>query len=156
MYDSTVETLKHIKMVGDFLWQTISAIGKRIILHDASKLQEPEKSMYDKFTPALKSMTYGSDEYKATLKEMGLALDHHYQHPINTHHPEHFPNGINGMSLIDLVEMLADWKASSMRHADGNILKSLEINKARFGMSDQLFEIFKNTIIEMGWAVKED
>ncbi|MBI5954360.1 MAG: hypothetical protein HY865_22110 [Chloroflexi bacterium] len=136
------------------MWHVICAIGKRITHHDASKLQEPEKSMYDKFTPMLRSLTYGSDEYKATLKEMGAALDHHYR--VNSHHPEHYPNGINGMSLIDLIEMLADWKAASLRHADGNILKSLEVNRVRFGMSDQLFEIFKNTVIEMGWMVKED
>lgn len=154
MYDSTAETLKHIKQVADLLWQTICVIGKRITAHDASKLQEPEKSMYDRFTPMLRSMTYGSDEYKATLKEMGVALDHHYQ--VNSHHPEHYPNGIDGMSLIDLIEMLADWKAASLRHNDGNILKSLEINKVRFGISDQLFEILKNTVAEMGWLVKED
>ena len=154
MYESTTETLKHIKQVSTFLWHVICVIGKRITLHDASKLQEPEKSMYDKYTPLLRSMTYGSDEYKATLKEMGVALNHHYQ--VNTHHPEHYPNGINGMSLLDLIEMLADWKAASLRHADGNILDSLEINKARFGISDQLHEVLKNTIIEMGWMVKED
>lgn len=154
MYDSTTETIKHIKQVSDLMWHVICAIGKRITHHDASKLQEPEKSMYDKFTPMLRSLTYGSDEYKATLKEMGAALDHHYR--VNSHHPEHYPNGINGMSLIDLIEMLADWKAASLRHADGNILKSLEVNRVRFGMSDQLFEIFKNTVIEMGWMVKED
>ena len=154
MYDSATETLKHIKQVGEFLWQVIYVIGKRITHHDASKLQEPEKSMYDRFTPILRSLTYGSDEYKATLKEMGAALRHHYE--VNSHHPEHYPNGIDGMSLIDLIEMLADWKAASMRHDDGDILKSLEINRYRFGMSDQLFEIFKNTLIEMGWMTKRD
>lgn len=154
MFDSTTETLKHIKQVTDLMYSMIYVIAKRLTSHDASKLQEPEKSMYDTFTPLLRLTTYGSEEYKATLTEMGPALDHHYQ--VNSHHPEHYQNGINGMSLIDLVEMLADWKASTMRHADGDILKSLEINKASFGMSDQLFEILKNTVIEMGWMVKED
>ncbi len=154
MYDSATETLKHIKQVGEFLWQVIYVIGKRITHHDSSKLQEPEKSMYDRYTPMLRSLTYGSDEYKATLKEMGAALEHHYE--VNSHHPEHYPNGIDGMSLIDLIEMLADWKAASMRHDDGDILKSLEINRLRFGMSDQLFEILKNTLIEMGWMIKRD
>jgi hypothetical protein len=110
--------------------------------------------MYDEFTPKLKAMTYGSDEYKACLKEMGVALQHHYQS--NTPHPEQFDNGVNGMSLIDLLEMLADWKAASLRHADGDILKSLEINKKRFGISDQLAEIFINTVHEMGWASSQN
>jgi len=49
------------------------------------------------------------------------------------------------MDLFDIIELLMDWKASSERHDDGNIYKSLEINKDRFQMSDQLIQIFKNT-----------
>lgn len=41
--------------------------------------------------------------------------------------------------------MFFDWKAAGERHKDGNILKSIEINKDRFGMSEQLVDIFKNT-----------
>jgi hypothetical protein len=114
-----------------------------------SKLEEPEKSMYDEFTPKLRAMTYGSDEYKQMLAAMGPALQHHYVN--NTHHPEHYSNGVNGMSLLDLIEMLADWKAAGMRHADGSMAQSLEVNRKRFGMSDQLYEIFVNTVKELGW-----
>jgi hypothetical protein len=49
------------------------------------------------------------------------------------------------MNLIDLVEMLCDWKAASERHNDGNIKKSIEINTARFGLSWQLAKILENT-----------
>ena len=58
---------------------------------------------------------------------------------------------INGMSLIDVIEMLADWKAAGMRHSDGSIEKSLEINRKRFGVSDQLFRILSNTVKELEW-----
>jgi len=150
MYDSAPETQKHIKQVQDLLLEVIYKLGNRSSMHDVSKLNPPEKECYDIYTPMLKGLTYGSDEYKATLENMGHALQHHYQ--VNSHHPEHFENGVNGMSLIDLVEMLTDWKAASLRHADGDILKSLEINKKRFGMSDQLAEIFENTVREMGWS----
>jgi len=44
---------------------------------------------------------------------MKPALEHHYA--LYRHHPEHFQNGIDDMNLIDLVEMFADWKASSER-----------------------------------------
>lgn len=151
MYDSTEDTKKHIETLQSFLLDMQVNILNRVACHDASKLQEPEKSMYDKFTPMLRGLTYGSDEYKACLKEMGIALQHHYEN--NTHHPEHYSNGINGMSLLDLLEMLADWMAATQRHADGDILQSLEINKKRFGMSDQLAEIFENTVREMGWSI---
>jgi hypothetical protein len=148
-YDSTQDTEKHIETVRGFLSDVIGNLAARSLLHDGSKLVEPEKSMYDEFTPKLKGSTYGSDEYKGFLKDMGVALKHHYEN--NSHHPEHYENGINGMTLMDLVEMLADWKAAGMRHANGNIEQSLEINRKRFGMSDQLFEIFKNTVKNLGW-----
>ena len=61
------------------------------------------------------------------------------------HHPEHFPNGINDMNLIDVLEMFCDWVASSKRHNDGNILKSIDINKERFNMPDELVSIMRNT-----------
>jgi hypothetical protein len=124
-------------------------IGLRVTHHDESKLQEPEKSMFDEFTPKLRDSTYGSDEYKGFLAQMGEALQHHYAN--NRHHPEHFENGVAGMTLVDLVEMLADWKAATERHADGDLGKSLEIQKERFGISDQLSSILHNTAVEAGW-----
>lgn len=59
--------------------------------------------------------------------------------------------GINGMSLFDIIEMVcADWPAAVKRHADGNLLRSLEINRKRFNISDQLVAIIRNTYREMG------
>ena len=95
-------------------------------------------------TPKLKSSTYGSEEYKKFLEELKPALDNHYKE--NRHHPEHFENGIKGMTLVDLIEMLCDWCAAVERHSDGNILKSIEINQKRFGYSDELKQILINTL----------
>ncbi len=53
------------------------------------------------------------------------------------------------MTLIDLIEMLVDWKAASERHNDGNILKSIEKNSSRFNMGVQLCRIFENTAKEL-------
>jgi hypothetical protein len=49
------------------------------------------------------------------------------------------------MSLIDIIEMFCDWKASTERQKDGNLLKSIDINAQRFGYDDQLKQIFINT-----------
>lgn len=148
-YDSATDTRKHIAAVRRNLLRSIVLIRRRANSHDASKLSSPEKEMYDEFTPNLRELTYGSDEYKQSLKEMGAALQHHYEE--NSHHPEHFPNGIDGMSLLDLIEMLADWTAAVTRHADGDLMESVRINAVRFEMDDQLVQILKNTIREMGW-----
>ena len=44
------------------------------------------------------------------------------------------------------MEMFFDWKAASERHDDGDIMKSIAINQARFGYSDQVAEIMRNTV----------
>lgn len=143
-YDSRADTCQHIRQVQELLQICFDDLIRRSDVHDASKLESPEREIFDEMTPLLKGSTYGSDEYKAMLARMKPALDHHYAK--NSHHPEHYANGIRGMSLLDLVEMLCDWKAATMRHADGDIRKSIEINQKRFGYSDELKEIFVNTL----------
>ena len=157
MYDSTEDTLKHIENVQMFINQVVDELVIAGETHDASKLEEPEKSIVDIYTPKLKNTTYGSEEYKQHLKEMGSMLDHHYKE--NRHHPEHFKDyyvdgkwsPLHAMNLIDIVEMLCDWKAASLRHADGDIRKSIEINQKRFGYSDEMKSILLNTVNMFGW-----
>lgn len=60
-------------------------------------------------------------------------------------------NGYRGMSLFDVIEMLADWYAATKRHADGDLAKSIEINAKRFGYGDDLKGILQNTARELGW-----
>lgn len=141
--DSTIETKKHIETVKEYCKNFALELIVRSMNHDKSKLGDIEKPLFDEYTPKLKNSTYGSEEYKKFLEELKPALNHHYEN--NSHHPEHYSNGIQGMDLFDLVEMFFDWKAASKRHEDGNLLKSIDINKERFNMSDDLVAIFKNT-----------
>lgn len=143
-YDSTVDTLLHIKRVNQLLTEAASELLRRAAVHDDSKLKSPEKELFDEYTSKLKGCTYGSDEYKEFLAGLKVALDHHYEN--NSHHPEHYQNGVNGFDLFDLLEMFVDWCAATERHADGDIMKSIEINKTRFNLSDQVCDIFRNTV----------
>lgn len=138
-------TLAHIEMVSRLLMSAQLELMRRQVTHDRSKLKSPEWEMFARLTEKLQELTYGSPEYEQNRQEMMLeALKHHYNH--NRHHPEFFKDGINGMNLFDLLEMLIDWVAATKRHADGDIIKSIGINRDRFGISDQLTQIFLNTI----------
>jgi hypothetical protein len=99
--------------------------------------------LFADLTPQLATMTYGSEEYQASLDALKPALDHHYAS--NRHHPEHFNNGVNDMTLVDIIEMFCDWKASTLRQNDGNLLKSIETNAERFNIEGQLKQILLNT-----------
>lgn len=138
-----VETHKHIENVRKFTKVVTDKLTARAIEHDRLKCEDPELEIFTEYTPKLAESTYGSDEYNSFLKEMNVALQHHYAN--YRHHPEHFEKGVNDMNLIDIVEMLCDWKAATLRHNDGNLLKSIEINAKRFGIGEQLTQILLNT-----------
>jgi hypothetical protein len=149
MYDSTKDTREHIGKVQARIQIVVNELTIRAAHHDESKLIEPEKPGYDQLTARLKDLVYGSPEYKQALADAKPVIDHHYQ--VNSHHPEHYPDGIAGMSLLDIIEMLCDWKAASERTRQGSIAQSLAHNKERFGISDQLASILENTVKELEW-----
>ena len=144
-YDSRVDTYKHIQQVQKYLMKCVQELQQRLLEHDQTKLEDPEKKIFDEYSPKLEDSTYGSDEYNQFLDEMQEALVHHYAH--NDHHPEHFDEGIQGMDLIQLLELAADWMAATKRHNDGDILESIEKNQERFGYGDELKNILRNTVI---------
>ncbi len=141
--ECNIETQKHIENVRKYIRFITDKLTQRGVDHDASKMESPEVELFAQYTKKLANLTYGSDEYNASLEAIKPALDHHYA--TNRHHPEHFVNGINDMNLIDLVEMFCDWKASTLRMNDGNLLKSIELNAERFNIDPQLKQIFLNT-----------
>lgn len=142
-YDSRIDTLLHIKRVSELLTKASTELIRRANIHDNSKLSTPEKELFDEFTPKLANTTYGSEEYKSFLRQLKVALDHHYKN--NSHHPEHYDDGVDDFDVFDLIEMFFDWKAATERHNDGDILKSIDINQTRFKISDQICNIFRNT-----------
>lgn len=153
-YDSRPDTYAHIVRVQELLAPVAAELVRRGIEHDRSKLHPPERDTFDAYTPKLKASTYGSDEYRSFLAGMGEGLAHHYAS--NRHHPEHFADGVSGMTLVDLMEMLADWKAATERHENGSLARSLDIQRDRFGIDDQLVRILRNTAEALEWVDRPD
>lgn len=136
-------TMRHIERVRNLLNLFVADLLRRGEEHDQSKLESPEVELFTEWTPKLAACTYGSEEYEGFRKALKPALDHHYAR--NAHHPEHHKNGIDDMTLLDILEMFVDWKAASERHNNGNILKSIEVNSTRFHINPQLVRIMENT-----------
>ena len=137
-------TLAHINEVRENIWLLIKELDNRAQIHDASKFDNPEREIFAANTAKLAVTSYGTPEYEALLESIKPAIENHYSK--NRHHPEHFSNGIEGMDLIDLVEMLANWCAATARNKNGNIHKSIDFNETRFGICPQLAQIFRNTV----------
>ncbi len=138
-----LSTMEHIESVRSNLRWFSDRLTTRGVKHDHSKLESPEVELFAKVNHRLKSLEYGTPEYDASLVELKPALDNHYAK--NRHHPEHFAEGINGMTLIDIVEMFCDWRASTSRNKNGNLLTSIDINARRFQIDTQLKQVFINT-----------
>ena len=143
-YDCTADVTEHKRKVSYWLNDFIQLLTGRSNTHDVSKLGPQEKPIFDEYTPKLKDLTFGSDEYKASLEAMGDGLKHHYK--ANRHHPEHFDNGVNGMTLYDLIEMFCDWLAAAeAKHAPLDI----DYLAKRFNLAPQLVEIMLNTMRDL-------
>lgn len=146
-YDCTEDVMTHKNKVRFWLTDLGVELGRRAENHDNSKLADPEeKALFDHWTPELRRLTFGTDEYKMALVGMGEGVKRHYR--ANRHHPEHYENGVDDMTLADIAEMLCDWIAAA--EAKG---VSVDLTHAakRFGLSEQLVHIFANTLRE--WDV---
>lgn len=147
-----VETLRHKVRVAELLGQFMRHLLSRAEDHDNSKVGPAELTGFGEATARLKSLTYGSPEYKASADELKVLIKCHYAQ--NGHHCEHHENGINDMDLFDIVEMLADWKAATERHDDGDLDKSITHNAETKKITPQLAGIMRSTADFMGWLDK--
>jgi len=146
------DTIEHIKLVRGYIGEIVFNLQRRSLAHDKSKLEEPEVDGFYEMAQELKlsDTTYGSDEYRAILKKYKAStIQHHYEH--NDHHPEHHKDGFYDMNYLQILEMLADWKAASLRMKDGNLRDSIVKNQARFGYSSHEAIMMVNTARELGW-----
>lgn len=143
-YDCTADVMEHKGKVKYWLQRWTQLLSGRAEHHDNSKLNDPiEKALFDHWTPELRRITFGSDEYKIALDGMGEGVKRHYK--ANRHHPEHFEHGIDDMTLLDVVEMVADWMAAAERK---ETFVDLDVAAKRFGLSEQLVKIIANQLRE--------
>jgi hypothetical protein len=153
-YKYIVETREHVDAVARYLKKAQLDLHRRELFHDDSKFEEPEKSGFMAMAEELRlaDTEYGSDEYRAILKKYkDSTIGHHYA--LNDHHPEHFGEertGLRKMNLMQIIEMLCDWKPATMRMKDGNLVTSIEKNAERFGYGEEMTEILLNTAQALG------
>lgn len=143
-------TQKHIDRVGELLEDFIGELTQRAQAHDRSKFTKEEMVPLQKLQEVVDregQVPFNSPEYDERKKLLKPMLDHHYK--MNSHHPEHYDNGIDGMSLGDIVEMFFDWKAASERGGESTMKLSHAADK--YNMSSQLLNIFMNTCNERGY-----
>lgn len=98
--------ISHVSRVRKHLDVIIRLLYNRKLMHDASKLSEEELPIWEKMDSEPR-YEYGSPEYFDKIKRYKKVFDIHYKK--NRHHPEHYPEGVWNMTIIDIIEMMCDW-----------------------------------------------
>ena len=148
---SNEKTLRHMKRVQDLLGDAAVELIKRGQRHDLSKLSEAEAGPLAEMDALIEregQAAFGSEEYERRRQLLGPMLAHHYAN--NSHHPEHYADGVAGMDLFDVLEMFVDWKAASERGEEASM--GLEAAFNRFAIPEPLAGIIRNTAERLGWA----
>lgn len=117
---------------------------KRAIFHDISKYTLKEALPFSTLVKTIRHTTYGSEEYFRVLASLQNVINLHYSR--NRHHPEFFGD-YKRMNFIDLIEMAADWNASSKKNLNNNLKKSILISQERFKISDEIGELLRRLIM---------
>jgi hypothetical protein len=141
--------LEHVRLVSGYLAAATNNLTQRAIRHDDSKWYEPEFTPYARNQPRFDAAEYGTPEYRAAVDAIKPAVQYHVT--TNPHHPECYTEGVNGMTLFDVLEMLCDWMAACQRVKEetpwGKVSNlRLDLQQDRFKISDQLLQILVNTV----------
>jgi hypothetical protein len=147
--DFLCDAILHVSEVQENLEIVASILKQKGFAHDRTKFHELEFEAFVSTRDRFKKANYGSPEYQALVEEIKPAVDHHYQN--NRHHTGFHENGIDDMNLIDIIEMICDWKAAERRSPDKKLKDTLEYAKNKYKIDTQLFKIIENTLNELGW-----
>lgn len=132
--------------------ETVNAICEELYAraenHDLSKFTKEESNLFSAYFKKFKKTQVGSKEYFGFLEYLKPSIKIHYKR--NRHHPQYFKRGMLDMNLIDLIEMLVDWK-SIAKQGNNNILDLINLNQERFGYNDEIKELFLTTVRYFGW-----
>lgn len=127
-----VKILEHQKMVAAFLKRIARELEQRADIHDISKLSLDEFGDFCKLDSAKNE--YGSPEYEAAIRSSNAPKLHTSR---NRHHPEYWPDGILGMTTIDIIEMLCDWEIARLqRDTTTDMEKTWQARQERFKLTD--------------------
>lgn len=135
----------HQAYVRYFIDRMIEDIEHRRDIHDDSKLSPEEILGFANGLPYLENSGIGEDmKMPPDISDnLNKAVAHHYQ--VNDHHPEYFENLFEGMDLMTLIELVADWRAAMIRSGNTNYEASIQYGMKKYKMPEYFANILRNT-----------
>ena len=99
--------------------------------HDNSKFSEDELPGFVELFEAEPTTEVQSEQYEQVIKNADC-IQTHYRN--NRHHPEHH-DYVEKMSLLDLIEMVCDWKAAAKSYRHKGLRENLAYLKKAKGLT---------------------
>ena len=148
-FEVLTDIIRHISEVSENLLAMKSDLEKRAIAHDRSKLEALEFDSFVRTRAQFKKANYGTKEYQECTDLIKPAIDHHHKN--NRHHTTFHKNGFADMNLLDILEMLADWKAASRRSPSLTFKDSLPRAFNKYKIPENMQRHILNTLQYLGW-----
>lgn len=136
---------QHVNFVQEGLLALGQDLQRRGLVHDRSKFSADEFSAFSRINRAAREHPYGSEEYRAGLRQEKPTIALHYKR--NSHHPEHHEverwaqdQGFfkaEMMGFLDIMEMVCDWRSAYLSYGsegtwEENLLRQRERYKEWF------------------------
>jgi len=156
-----IRVFKHRAILGRFMLRVCLRLLKRAWRHDLSKYNPRECHDLVLARHKYAGVIPSSPEYIKSLELVTSSLDYHFQ--ANSHHPEHFMlidnqffglgASVEGMPLLDVIEMLCDWKANSVSRSPGESFASIiRIQKEKYNITEAFASSLLITAYELGFV----
>ena len=146
-YNQTVSV--HQLHVSNNMKRIANELRRRGIRHDNSKFSGIEATIgnmyHDEYNKINVLCPHKSDVENYAEKTKAASIEHYR---LNDHHVEHFENGLSGMSLIQLTELVCDSVAhlKERGYAPTECVCEVEYLFKGYGASDDVISIVKNTV----------
>ena len=131
MFRTVLRMHTHVKCVRKALQKVKDELTKRGDCHDDSKFQQDELEYYSAYEKLPQGLEFGSDEYKAALKELNIGVGTQgfsLHSSRNDHHPEYYEN-VSDMPLFAVIEMVCDWRGAHDAYGNsGDWFEGVEYN----------------------------
>lgn len=144
-YENTL-SYKDMDMNTIKITSIIYELSKRMINHDNSKIEYlPEFNLYKDVVYKLNGLEHGTKEHTEAKKQLDQGFEIHCIN--NRHHPEHFNSeGICGMNIYDIIEMILDWCSAAVCRGFKFKLSSIYRRIESHSFSKELCDILSKNI----------
>jgi len=129
---------QHVNYVQEGLLVIAQNLQRRGLVHDRSKFSADEFAAFTRINAAAREHPYGSEEYRAGLKQEKPTIALHYAR--NSHHPEHEAHRAEltatnaaKMGFLDLIEMVCDWRSAYLSYgSQGTWEENMDRQRVRY------------------------